>query len=648
MTAKPLSSQRDIALDILRAMAILMVLGYHLFPDRIPLGYLGVDVFFVLSGVFIARQIGQRDAGALPYLRRRFLRLWPAILAMLMCIMALGWFILLPQDYAHLGLRVLASIAFLSNFAGLVPGGYFGPDAGDMPLLHMWSLGVEMQIYVAAALLLPFCVRRVPLPVILVFIAAGSLAWAIYSAADPFTFYDPAARAWQFAIGGLAGLLRGNLARIPHLVTLTGLLLLGGPTLAQIEASPLFLAIATSAITCAFIIFASPDPMHMRPIQDVFAWIGRSSYGAYLWHWPLIVLIDKALLVERDALLSFWIGGVSIVLGGLSRTLIERPFQRSGTNAAPWRGISLAMTAILIAAGAFGALVSAGAPKRLPQDAHAILDVTRPAHPLHQSCHIFPDYPRSGFPVSDSCRHNADKGRIRTAVLGDSHAMTLSGGLLRAGLPFVEYSYSGCAPTTTLYPQTHGPACPERVEDAIDAIRSDPDIETVIIAARWAFYTQPRFDNGRGGRDRHPDTVMRNMKDDRVASDLRVRSAMRETILGLLADGKRVLTVGPTPVFGWDIRNTAARAAWYGGDVDLTIPRDLIENRQKHMIAMLEKIDKPGYEFLEARSLFCDEATCRPYSKDRALLFTDQDHLSQNGADLLASFVLGNLRRLSP
>lgn len=637
---------RELSLDVLRAVAIIMVLGYHLFPEWVPLGYLGVDVFFVLSGVFIVRQMGRRDALPLPYLWKRVLRLWPAILAMLIGTFILGWFALLPSEYTMLARNGVFALSFATNFGLTNLGGYFGPMASENPLLHMWSVAVEAQVYLVSAALLPLALRCFSLPWVLAAVACASFLHIASSPNDADLFFDPLARGWQFALGGAAGLLRGKFPHFPWGFAPISAILLCGSALAAGNGFGPFPALAASGLAAAFIILVT-DGNQRAPISlHIGAWIGQASFGIYLWHWPLIVLSDMALLFERNLGISLWIAILSILLGRLSFLFIEAP-ARSPIAPTLLKLTGLFMTGFIVLTMATAVVVNRGFPNRLPPRAHAILDQTLPAHDLLQTCHIFPNYPATGFPVAKACRHNADKGPVLTAVLGDSHSGTLSGGLARAGLPFVEYSYSGCAPTTTLYPEGHGPACPGRTEEAIQAILADQDVKTVIIAARWAFYTQPRFDNGKGGRDKYPDVVMRRVEDGSVVSDLRVRSEMRRTFLRLLDAGKTVIAVGPTPVFGWDVRVTAARRAWRGFPVALEVSRDQMDDRQSAMIDMLQKIDAPTYRFIDPRPLFCDSKVCRAEAPDGTLLLNDQDHLSRAGADLLSRLLLDAIQNIS-
>ena len=218
--------------------------------------------------------------------------------------------------------------------------------------------------------------------------------------------------------------------------------------------------------------------------------------------------------------------------------------------------------------------------------------------------------------------------------------MALAGGLARTGFPFIEYSFSGCAPTPELYPETHGAACSDWVKQTLQQIEKDPSIETVIIAARWAFYTEPRFDNGRGGRDVHADVVMKDAATDETVSDLRVRRALNATIVRLHSQGRRVMIYYPGPTFGWNIEKTLARSLWRAEPVDLTVPRRALEERQAGMRQMLDSIQGTNILRYDPLPRFCDADTCRPIASNGVILLDDQDHLSRKGADMIATDLL--------
>ena len=617
MPRKAQAQARNDHVDALRGLAILGVVIYHAWPGLAPAGYLAVDLFFVISGYFVVRALTRPGAAAHIYLAGRFTRLLPALVPVIAACLAVGWAIFLPGELSRLAAESLAGLFFVSN-AVTPAAGYFGPGADGMPLLHLWSLSVEMQVYaIAAALLLPALRIAGPVPVLSAIVAA-SLAWWWLGSADP--FHDPAARAWQFALGGLAGRLA--LPRRAGLLACLGLVavFVAGPDGYSQGATLLATLLGTAALSDAL-----SRPEAGLPLLPA---LGRVSYPLYLWHWPAIVLWDAwspapVTSAETAALL-----GGALCLSVLSYRAVEAP-----ASAFPRMALPVSIAGLLLcAAVAAGLVLGGGAPSRLPAEARAVLDAIRPAHDRASACHASPWHP---VPVETACRHNDDRA-VTTAILGDSHAMTIAGGLARAGLPLAEYTFSGCGPARGLYPETHGPDCAEWLEAALDRIQGDPAIERVIVAARWPFYLEDRFDNGRGGRDIHDRVVMRRARDGAVAGRREILAAFAESIDTLVSSGRHVVLYAPGPSFGWDVEREMARAAWFGRDLDLSVPRRMLARRQGAARAMLLA---RGVELYDPMPLFCDTVACRPAPRGTALV-EDQNHLSRAGADAVAAGII--------
>lgn len=661
-------------LDQVRGVAVGAVLVYHFFPSFLPAGYLGVDLFFLLSGVLIAAQLGVRQAPVLPWLWRRLVRIWPALLMACAGTLALGVVVLLPEDLSRLAAGLGAGALFAGNLHHDSIAGYFVAPGNLDASLHLWSLGVEMQIYAGAAALFAVAGRHVPAWGLLGLVFFASLAWMGYALAteegmDP--FYDPRARAWQAALGGLVllGALQfGRMdpsGRVGALV-LGPLALVAGSAGAAWAAFTLHPVDHPGAGTLLFTggaglallaLLVRPLPRPALPglglAGRALTGLGRISYGVYLWHWPLLILAahhDTGPLTPAEKSLLVCL---SLGLGALSHGCLEAPLRRRWQAVWPlaWGGaaVLLALLGVVLAV-----LASRGLPQRLPEQVRDILAVA-PAHDLVETCHIIED----PFPVARACRHNwpEDADTLPpVAVLGDSHAMTLAGGLARAGLSFVEYTYSGCTPARGLTQAALGSACARRTEAAVRAILDSDAVTTVIVASRWAFYTAPRFDNGRGGRDRLAAPVMRDVETGAHVDAATVRDRQIATIERLADGGKQVLVVGPTPVFGWDVRRHAARQVWSGGaDTPgglaeaIVVPRATMESRQGPIRDRLRAVAQasPSVFFLDPTDLFCDDALCRAIDETGTPLFHDQDHLSTDGADMLASDVVSDVNELS-
>jgi len=196
-------------LDGLRAISILLVVLYHAQPWLVPGGYIGVDIFFVISGFLITRVIlGEIEAGgfsALTFYARRVRRIFPALIVVLAAVWLIGWFMLLPNAFTLLGKNIAAGVGFVSNLFQLTQAGYFAPDVADNPLVHLWSLGIEEQFYIfwPPALLLIAGSKRRHVYIFALAAASFGASLLVYAGYKDWSFYSPLPRAWELLAGSL-------------------------------------------------------------------------------------------------------------------------------------------------------------------------------------------------------------------------------------------------------------------------------------------------------------------------------------------------------------------------------------------------------------------------------------------------------------
>jgi peptidoglycan/LPS O-acetylase OafA/YrhL len=196
-------------IDGLRAISILLVVGYHAQPWLVPGGFIGVDIFFVISGFLITRiilsQVKTNTFSSMEFYSRRIRRIFPALIVVLAVTYLIGWFVLLPDGFSMLGKSIAAGVAFVSNLFQLSQVGYFAPDATENPLLHLWSLGIEEQFYIfwPPALLILFGSKRHRIWMAAIAAASFGVSLMIFFGYKDWSFYSPISRAWELLAGGI-------------------------------------------------------------------------------------------------------------------------------------------------------------------------------------------------------------------------------------------------------------------------------------------------------------------------------------------------------------------------------------------------------------------------------------------------------------
>ena len=366
-------------IDGLRAIAVLPVVAFHAFPQIFPGGFVGVDVFFVISGFLISQiifhELHAKSFSLRGFYARRVRRLFPALMVVLAAILAAGWWALLPVELIRLGQQVVTSVAFVANLYLWFQAGYFDPAANTYPLLHLWSLGVEEQFYIFWPLLLILLWRRsrLMLPAIVLIGVATFLLDVIFASHRVAVFYCPVTRAWEFMLGAaLAWMTFGKSPGAPVLpkfinecASLTGLILIGGAVallnsdepypgwralLPAVGATLILMSGGTSRI--GSLIFAA------RPL----VFVGLISYPLYLWHWPMLWLARLEGFAS-NAWRTIAVCIAAVILAWLTYEFIERPI-RFGYRKRPGFVTASLVTGLAIA-GVIGGLSSVdGAPAR--------------------------------------------------------------------------------------------------------------------------------------------------------------------------------------------------------------------------------------------------------------------------------------------
>lgn len=646
-------------IDGLRAVAVLPVVFFHLGLSWAPGGFVGVDVFFVISGflitTIIVREIGEDRFSLIGFYERRVRRIFPALFVVIAATLAAATLIFMPADLAAAARSAAAATLFASNFLFYWEAGYFDAAAYGKPLLHTWSLAVEEQFYIVTPLLLMALARfRARAAFWIGGLTAASLALSVAttSAFPTAAYYLLPWRAWELGIGALLALGLGPRLERPLLregAALAGIGLILGAVVLLDKATPFPGAAALApTVGAALIIQAGrfgPSLVGRALSTAPAVWVGKLSYSLYLWHWPLIVgfvywRMDMPSAGEAAAIFA-----AALALAWASLRFVERPFRRpSASSGGRWPLFLGAGAVMALLVGCGGALwFLKGLPGRLPEEAARLAAFTADRDPKLRECVQDKTTPDDW---AEPCVYGAAAaGPPKVALWGDSHASALIPALdaaaAKAGESVALFARFGCPPIVDFeWRLTDEELCPTFAATARRAILDDADIETVVLVSRMALFAEGWLDDvGFGERGRAPVVIgpaaaALPPDADRIGFLL---DGLEATIKELQAAGKKVVLVYPVPEAGNDVPLSLARHAMRGGDPEgLTTPRALFERRNRRIIEAYDRLaERYGLETVRPYERLCDQEVCRLYAEG-ASLYYDKNHLSVSGARWIA------------
>lgn len=338
-----LSYRRDI--DGLRGLSIALVLIYHAFPDYLPSGFIGVDIFFVISGYLISniliQEIGEEKFSFFNFYQRRINRIFPALFLVLLTVFIFGWFYLTNKDYVILGKHIAGGGGFIANLILWRESGYFNPNSELKPLLHLWSLGIEEQFYILMPILLILAhkIKQGKLLVWIILAIGMSFLTGLYLTSTDLTaaFYSPLSRSWEILFGSvLAYLNQKSSLTFSHLInnilSTLGILLIS-LSLIFLDHSSIFPGAwpLLPVLGACLIIAAGPNSLiNSRFLGNPFSvFIGLISYPLYLWHWPLLSFAKIILQpFAPTASTKIFLLILSVVLSYVTYRCVEIPLRK--------------------------------------------------------------------------------------------------------------------------------------------------------------------------------------------------------------------------------------------------------------------------------------------------------------------------------
>ncbi|SDS87925.1 acyltransferase family protein [Pseudomonas oryzae] len=621
-------------IDGLRAIAVLAVVFFHIDPDFLPGGFVGVDIFFVISGFLITGNIikDMRSPGGFSwgeFYRRRILRILPVMFVVVLTVLVVGQFVLLPADNLQLAYSAGASVLSAANiyFTYFLDTSYFADDSRLQPLLHLWSLGVEEQFYLFWPLLLVSLVGRMStirllLLALLLGLASFVLAEALLKRAPMFAYYMLPTRAGELLIGAMLAIwLSGNRRVLtPPVATLVGLTGIGliAASLAWLEEGmgfPGANALPSTLGAALFILAGSGGSNKIGQLVSLrpLVLVGLVSYSLYLWHWPVLAFYRYA-FGAVDALDGGLLLVLMLALSVFSYRYVEKPcrqlrwsFDRTVIG---FFGAG-SLVVLLVCSGLF--ITNGYGVYFANDDYRRALTSLEPALPAYRYPYVCQRWEVKAQDLnSDACVLNS-VGEPDVLLWGDSNAAHYVGvlGMIarHAGFAFRNVAHSSCPPVFSGADKALKVLRPDRVEPCLRSIemvrKHIGRYSTVIIGGAWSTYFKANPDFG---------------------------LAVEQTIDALLAQGKRVIILGQVPGFlaldrkcdqkAIKLTMMSCQSAGYEADRGQSEPN-------RFLAALADA--RPSVYYFDVRSVLCRDGRCSAYLNKEPLYF-DKTHLSMDGS----------------
>lgn len=627
-------------IDGLRAMAIIPVVLFHAGVPAFRGGFLGVDVFFVISGYLITRQLLETEARGwrriFDFYERRVRRIAPAFIVMLGSVLLVITMFLPAADVMRTAKSTVAALFFAANFRFYGKTGYFDGAGEDEVLLHTWSLAIEEQFYLFFPLLL-FLFRPKNRLLALTVLAVASIVVAQLSLAqDPaWAFYLLPARAWELLAGAmlatsnLCANLRGSCREVTAGI---GLSLICGSIAVYDTFTPFPGVAALPPIVGAVLLLAAGEATFVGKLLSLkpLVGVGLISYSLYLWHWPIIVVSRQLFGPDNIAMIALI--AFSLVISVLSFRYIERPFRNRKTVS--WKRLfaTTGAAAFIISVSSVTLIAASGWPQRSPK-AEQYFQAASRIETAFQNNPCLSHGPN--LPPLHSCILGNPESIVEGVLWGDSHAAhwapMISAVADDARLGFRQITKAGCPPIPVkmmLPTDSSRLQCPEFNARAEQYILANPQIRYVVLAANWQGLTEGSI---RVGTEGSAYTV--------AASRRAAKRALDQLAVTLHQHGKSLLIIGQTPIPDQNFILCQTRRRHLGvssADCDnfsSDQPRMRDQAAQK---LFADAVINADAKILSPFVLFCNELSCA-LSENSMPLYIDSAHLSPAGARKIES-----------
>lgn len=670
------SSHPKYRLDIdgLRAIAVLAVVIFHAFPDWLKGGFIGVDIFFVLSGFLIStiifNNLEQDKFSFIDFYSRRIKRIFPSLLLVLVVCLVFGWFALLPDEYKQLSKHTVAGVSFVSNLVLWSESGYFDISGNVKPLLHLWSLGVEEQFYIIWPFLLWFAWRRkLNLFIVTISIALASFIFNNYQVKlNPVAaFYSPEMRFWELLSGSLLAwvmIYKPNLFElildkfykslffcsfnaasktsqyIKNLFSLAGLLLIafGFWAITETTVYPGKWALVP-VMGSVLLIAVGPNAWINKNIlsNKIMVGFGLISYPLYLWHWPLLAFARIIQNGTPSYTARIIIVLTSILLAWLTYKFIELPI-RFGKHS---------KTKIIVLVASMFTLGFISLSLYFFK-ASTDINTTQLSYKFPQTEGCSNKYPYA----KSTCYESEHKYAKTIVIIGDSHAQALTYGFKSIfdnnNLKYnvLSVGKGGCHPflnTNTVSFIKKSYDCDTIITPAIYDAVNRKDVEWVILVGRHAWrYSGKYYGELEKESKLKPSTFSYNSGtlNTQISTEV-FKLGLIDTINSISKNRKKLIFVHQLPELGFDPRQCLGRFSQFKStlcDLDINVVNQRLNPYKETANKILE--NKENIYQYDPIHFVCSKKKCKPFIENGFLFYQDDDHMSKIGSEYIAKDIL--------
>lgn len=643
-------NRRDI--DGLRALAVIPVVLFHFGFSTFSGGFVGVDVFFVISGFLITsilfREISAQRFSFVDFWARRARRIIPALSVVLLVTLALGWLLLTAKDFSELGRTVRYQSLFISNILFMREDGYFQPASDLKPLLHTWSLAVEEQYYIFFPLLMVLLMRHVRhwrWMLFAVLLVSFGLNIAYIERKPDVAFFSLPTRAWELLCGAMLAVLPASRQAVRpwfyQAVGVAGLIavLVAVFTFDRATVFPGWAALLPVLGATALIWSGGQGSTWVGQLLSarVYVWVGLLSYSLYLWHWPVYVYANA---ISIDGIQPWEAAGwmlLALGLAWLSWRFVELPFREKrllgGRKPVLAAGL-LTMAALAVT----GSVVRSadGFPQRLTGKALEYAQA-RDWRAGQMKCMLV----TKDKNLDKACLLGGNPDTPATRLVwGDSHAAALmpaiESGAKREGRPVWLYSMSACPPVLSEDPRQR---CKDFNEQTMEQVRR-LQIKDVVLASNWSLYVYGREDGDK--------KVLLNAHDNTAQSEARMSAALKARVAAIREAGAQVWLFKEVPLQRKGSISRLTSLARVGRSAE-GLGRPLEEHlaRQHFLSSLFNEMSAadPGVHVIDPTPLMCADKVCSIEVNGHSQ-YKDEDHLSDIGSarlsPLFAPVLLGS------